>query len=91
MQRDSRIEARLDWLIGREVAGAFLAVLLLVSMMAFLPVRFLQIPGYLVLSRYMWIRNSMVLGLSGSAYTVSVAIYLYVVAMLFGNLYRWDR
>lgn len=90
MPRDRETRPRLKWLIGREVAGTFLVMLLLVSVMAFVPVRLLQIPGYLVLAGFMLIRNAMVPGLSDSAYTVSVALYLYGLAILVGNLYRWS-
>lgn len=83
--------AKLDWLLGREASGAFLMYLILISVMAFVQVQILQIPGYLVFAGYHLIRNNLIGGLSGSAHTVSFIIYLYALAVLSGYLYRLGR
>lgn len=79
---------RLHWLLAREVSGAFLVILLLVGTMTFVRVQALKVPGYLILVGHDLIQNTFFPGLSGSAFTVSVALYLYSLAVLFGNLYR---
>lgn len=80
-----------DWLIGREVASAFLVVLLLVTVMAVAQASVLQIPGCLVLVGFELVQNPLFPGLSGSAFTAAVAIYLYGLAVVLGNLYRLGR
>lgn len=81
--------ARLDWLLGRHVSGTFLVLLALVGVMAVVRIRVLQVPGYLVLVGFDLIQNPLFPGLSGSGFTALFALYLYSLAVLVGNGYRW--
>lgn len=74
-------------LIGKEVLSAFLIVAALVAITTLVQVQLLQIPGYLLL-----LGSDLLLpDLSGWTFTAVFAVYLYAVAIIAGNLYRWGR
>ena len=75
--------SRLDWLIGRSVAGAF--VVLAFSMLLF-DLALLPFPGYFIIVGFDILEVT--LGSAGSNYSTFFACYLYGLAILMGNLYR---
>jgi hypothetical protein len=79
------------WLFGREVLWAFLVVVGLVAVAPLVPVQVVQLPGYLLILGSDLIQNPLLPGLGGLAHTAFFALYLYAVAVVVGNLYRWGR
>jgi hypothetical protein len=78
-----------DRFVGPAVLGAFLLAVGLVAVAPLVEVQLLQIPGYLLVVGSDLIQNSLFPRLSGLAYSVFFAVYLYAVAVVAGNLYRW--
>lgn len=79
------------WLVGKEVLSALLIAVGLVAVSTLIQVQLLQIPGYLLILGSDLIQNPLLPSLSGWAYTAFFAVYLYGVAIIIGNLYRWGR
>ncbi|MCG1002805.1 MULTISPECIES: hypothetical protein [Halobacterium] len=80
-----------DRFIGGDVLSAFVVAVALVAVSTLVQVQFVQIPGYLLIAGSDLIQNPLLPGLTGWAYTVFLAVYLYGVAILAATLYRWAR
>lgn len=79
----------LGWVIGRDILSAFLIVVSLVAVSTPIQIQLVQIPGYLLILGSDLIQNPLLPDLTGRAYTAFFALYLYGVAVVVGNLYRW--
>jgi len=77
--------------IGRDVGVAFGVLAALLVIMYATRLQGLQIPGYLVLVGYDYLQNSLLPQLSSVAFWVGFLLYLYIGALLIGNLYHVIR
>jgi len=80
-----------DQFAGPEVLGAFLFAAGLVAVAPLVDAQLLQVPGYLLVVGSDLIQHSLLPGLSGLAYSVFFAAYLYAVAIVAAGLYRRAR
>lgn len=89
--RDQRERDLLGWLLGRDVAAAFLVLVGLVALAANVGVQALQIPGYVVLVGFDVLQNPLFPDAAGAAFTAAFAAYLWMVAVGVAAVYRWIR
>lgn len=79
-------------ILGKEIIITFVIVVGLVSITTTVrQIPLLYIPGYLIILGSDIIQSPLLPRVTGGTYLFFFGIYLYGIAVVFGNLYRWAR
>ncbi|SEP00584.1 hypothetical protein SAMN04487948_11088 [Halogranum amylolyticum] len=92
MVLNNRQRSALTWVLGKEIIVSFVIVLGLVSITTTISkIPFVYLPGYLIIQGSELIQSPLLPQFTGWAYLLFFSMYLYGIAIILGNIYRWIR